>query len=58
MEPEASLTCSQSLPVIPALGQINAVHTFTPYFFILHEIHSVTREEAEQNGTENKMVAL
>jgi hypothetical protein len=57
MEPEASLTCSQFLAMIPALGQINAVHTFTPYFFILHEIQLVRREEAEQNGTENKMVA-
>jgi hypothetical protein len=58
MQPEASLTCSQFLPVIPALGQINAVHTFTPYFFILRETQSVRREEAEQNRTENKMAAL
>jgi hypothetical protein len=55
MEPEGSLVCSQFLTMIPVLGQINAVHTFTPYFFILYEITSVRKEKTEQNRTEKKV---
>jgi hypothetical protein len=36
MEPESLLDCSQGLPLVPILSQMNTVHTFPTYFPKIH----------------------
>jgi len=36
MEPEDSLSCSQHSPLDPILSQMDPVHTFPPYFPVIH----------------------
>ena len=36
MQPEISLPCPNSPPLIPILSQMNEVHIFLPYFLKIH----------------------
>jgi hypothetical protein len=51
MEPEGSLLCSQQPATGPYLSQMNAVHTFPPYFPEIHSniIFPSTLTSSDQN---------
>jgi hypothetical protein len=47
MKPEVPLPCSQDLPLVPILSQMNPVCTFLPYFCENYYV----RKKEENNST-------